>query len=183
MSNPKKNRGILPQKYILFISSLFLVTVISGTIITNTYRKTTANNSISATEAFSAITAAFEEIEKASEKNIEVDDLVAELNIAINYYENGNYQSAYDKANNVKEEAETMIQNYRKGTIIPYFIIPLNLVLITAFVYFFGKDIINWYKNQRKEEFLDLEIVYNNKLKRDSSQQNNEALRKETGEE
>lgn len=183
MSNPKKNRGILYKKYFLFISSLFLVTVISGIILTNTYRKTTANNSISATEAFSAITAAFEEIEKASEKNIEVDDLVAELNIAINYYQNGDYQSAYEKANNVKEEAETMIQNYRKGTVIPYFIIPLNLVLIAAFVYFFGKDIINWYKNQRKEEFLDLEIVYNNKPNQDLNQQNNEGQRNRTGEE
>ncbi|TFF83930.1 hypothetical protein EU523_01975, partial [Candidatus Heimdallarchaeota archaeon] len=66
MSNPK-NTGILKKKYCLVISSLFLVTVISGIILTNTYRKTTANNSISATEAFSAITAAFEEIEKASE--------------------------------------------------------------------------------------------------------------------
>jgi len=39
-------------------------------------------------------------------------------------------------------------------------LIPVNAVLIIAIFVFFRRNIVNWFKGRRDDEFLDMEIIY-----------------------
>jgi hypothetical protein len=115
------------------------------------------------TEAWEAITTAAEKAELASSYNIDVSMQVQKINEAINDYHAGNYTGAYEKANLARAQIEDLIKSYRWGRVFPYILIPINIVLVAAIVVFFGKNIVKWFKKEQREEFLNLEIVYEEK--------------------
>ncbi|MGC9781079.1 MAG: hypothetical protein HZR80_17680 [Candidatus Heimdallarchaeota archaeon] len=114
------------------------------------------------TEAFEAITTAFELIEQASEQGINVTNQATKLNSAISDYNSGNYNNAYNVAQEIIVDVEELIDNYRTGRLFPYILIPFNLALVASLIIFFGRNVKNWYQKRRDEEYLDLEIVYEN---------------------
>lgn len=112
------------------------------------------------TEAYDAITTAFTKIEEASREGINITQQITKLNIAIQDYNNGLFDDAYDKAQEVIEETTELITDLKTGRLFPYILIPFNIILVAAIVVFFGRNIKDWYKNRRDDEFKDLEIVY-----------------------
>ncbi len=114
------------------------------------------------TEAFESITTAFELIEQASEQGINVTNQASKLNGAISNYNSGNYNNAYSIAQEIIVDVEELIDNYRTGRLFPYILIPFNLALVASLIVFFGRNVKNWYQKRRDEEYLDLEIVYEN---------------------
>ncbi|MEA2070517.1 MAG: hypothetical protein U9O98_04425 [Asgard group archaeon] len=115
---------------------------------------------VNAEEAFEEIGRAYEKIQRASLEGLNVESLIADLNIAITLYENEEYDEAFAKAAIVYEEASDLVSEAQLKKVFPYIIIPVNIVLIAAIFLFFGRNVWNWYKNRRDKEFLELEIVY-----------------------
>ena len=111
-------------------------------------------------EAWNEIITAFDKVQQASNEGIDVTGLTSQLNDAIEDYELGNYDTAYDAAYNVLLEAEDLIANNLWSKIFPYVLIPINVVLIASIIVFFGRHVVRWYRIRRDEEFMDLEIVY-----------------------
>lgn len=111
-------------------------------------------------EAWDEIIATFDKIQQASNEGIDVTSLTSQLNDAIEAYEQGNYDTAFDTAHDVLLEAEDLIANNRWSKIFPYVLIPINVVLIAAIIVFFGRHVVHWYRIRRDEDFMDLEIVY-----------------------
>jgi len=111
-------------------------------------------------EAFSALTEAFEKIKEASNEGIDVNDFVQRLNYALRDYELGFFDDSYNESIAILEEVSEILANIRWGKIFPYIIIPINIVLIAAIIVFFGRNIWGWFKKKADQEFLDLEIIY-----------------------
>ncbi|MFW9922797.1 MAG: hypothetical protein ACFFDW_05850 [Candidatus Thorarchaeota archaeon] len=138
---------------ILLFTSLLIITVISSNNIRPVHAATQ-------TEAFQAITIAYEKIREASLEGAAVNELIDTLNQAIQDYNEGKFNSAYDIANQVIEDAEDLLSSLRWGNVFPYILIPINIILIAAIIVFFGRNILGWFRNRRDEEYMDLEIDY-----------------------
>ena len=115
---------------------------------------------VSETEAFFAISEAFEKVQEASRESVDVTDYIVRLNTALQHYNEGDYDTAYNLAVTVLEEVTENLSNIRWGKIFPYIIIPVNVVLVAAIVVFFGRNILGWFRKINNEIYLDLEIVY-----------------------
>lgn len=111
-------------------------------------------------EAFSALTEAFEKVKEASTEGVDVSDFVQRLNYALRDYELGFFDDSYTTSITILEEVTEILANIRWGKIFPYIIIPINLVLIAAIIVFFGRNVWGWFKKKADQEFLDLEIIY-----------------------
>lgn len=135
----------------LFLSVVFFMPV---------FNKSNFVSGATKTEAYVAITTAFTKIEEASREGINVTQQITKINTAIQDYNNGLYDDAYDKAQEVIEETTELITDLKTGKIFPYILIPFNIILVAAIIVFFGRNIRDWYRNRRDDEFKDLEIVY-----------------------
>ncbi|MBD3189728.1 MAG: hypothetical protein GF308_03750 [Candidatus Heimdallarchaeota archaeon] len=127
------------------------------------YEKTPKINATQ-TEAFEEIVAAFNKIKEATNLGLGVKSLTKDLNVAIDYYDREKYDQAYNKALEVQQEASELISRFRVNNILPFILIPINVILVAGLIVFFGRDVYNWYKQRRNEEFKDLEIVYDEKV-------------------
>jgi hypothetical protein len=148
------NRTLFTRKVVLIC--LFLTIAFFLPINNNSHRVTGATK----TEAYDAITTAFIKIEEASRESINVTQQITKINNAIQDYKNGLYSEAYDLAQEVIDETTELISNFKAGRIFPYILIPFNIVLVAAIIVFFGRNIRDWYRKRRDEEYKDLEIVY-----------------------
>ncbi|MHA1307700.1 MAG: hypothetical protein ACTSSB_03100 [Candidatus Heimdallarchaeota archaeon] len=111
-------------------------------------------------EAFSSITEAYEKIELATSRGIDVKAQINLLNEALNEYNNGHYTDAFNKAEEVISQTDALLETITGGQLFPYILIPVNAVLIVAVIIFFGRNIVDWFKGRRDEEFLDMAIIY-----------------------
>lgn len=135
----------------LFLSVVFFIPV---------FNKSNFISGATKTEAYDAITTAFTKIEEASREGIIITQQITKINTAIQDYNNGLYDDAYEKAQEVIEETTELITDLKTGRLFPYILIPFNIILVAAIIVFFGRNIRDWYKNRRDDEFKDLEIVY-----------------------
>ena len=117
-------------------------------------------------DAYKAITDAFEVIERASKSGLDVSQYVEQLNAALENFENGNYEEAFTIAEDVKKETNQKLNSFRWDKASPYFIATLNLAVILVVVFVWGRKIWGWFKKQREEEYLELEIVYEEPIKK-----------------
>lgn len=111
-------------------------------------------------DAYDAITEAFEKIELATSRGIDVNTQINLLNDALDDYNDGLYTEAYNKAQTVIDQTDELLATVTGGQLFPYILIPVNAVLIVIVIVFFGRNIVDWFKGRRDEEFLDMEIVY-----------------------
>ncbi|NHJ06127.1 MAG: hypothetical protein EAX90_14970 [Candidatus Heimdallarchaeota archaeon] len=111
-------------------------------------------------EAFTALTEAFEKIKEASIEGVDVSDFVLRINYALKDYNLGFFDDSYNESIAILEEVSEILANIRWGKIFPYIIIPINIVLVAAIIVFFGRNIWGWFKKKADQEFLDLEIIY-----------------------
>lgn len=147
-------------KYLL----IFFIGLIFISFHSDIYLKDTI--SVSQSDAYFAITEAFEKVQEASREAIDVSDYVTRLNLALEAFNEGDYDSAYNIAVTVLEEVTQNLNNIRWGKIFPYIIIPVNVVLIAAIIVFFGRNVMGWFRNLNDELFMDFEIVYENNNKK-----------------
>jgi len=112
------------------------------------------------TDAFDAITLAYEKIELASSRGLNVATQISLLNDALNDYNQGRYIDAFNKAHEVIDQTDELLDNLTNGRLFPYILIPVNAILIVVVIVFFGRNILDWFKGRRDEEFLDMEINY-----------------------
>lgn len=124
-------------------------------------------------EAFTAITEAFEVVEQASKAGLEVEPFVAKLNDALEEYTRGNYDKAITMAQEVKEDVSQLLSKFRWDKLYPYLIALLNLTVILVVIFGWGRKIWGWFVKQREEEYLDLEIVYEEEKKDEQEEQQN----------
>lgn len=167
----------MPRKYLkscslnkkLQLCMIFLMVLLFFSLLKNAsalpirYEKT-PKIKVTQTEAFEEIVAAYNKIKEATNLGLRVKSLTKALNTAIDYYDQEKYDQAYNKASEVRQEAVELIAQFRVNNILPYILIPINVVLIAGLIVFFGRDVYNWYKERRNEEFKDLEIVYDEKV-------------------
>lgn len=111
-------------------------------------------------EAYDQIILAYEKVQQISREGVDVEDLTADLNIALNLYHQENYDDAFAIASEVLDAAEELLANLRWGEIFPYVLIPINIVIVAAVIVFFGRNLLGWFRKKRDEEFMELEIVY-----------------------
>ncbi len=124
------------------------------------FNKTNFISGATKTETYDAITTAFTKIEEASREGINITPQITKLNAAIQDYNNGLYDDAYFKAQEVITETTELITDLKAGRLFPYILIPFNIILVAAVIVFFGRNIRDWYKKRRDDEYKDLEIVY-----------------------
>ncbi|MBK5112755.1 MAG: hypothetical protein KGD59_00765 [Candidatus Heimdallarchaeota archaeon] len=149
------------SKRILFTRKVVLVYLfLSIVFFFPVYNKFNLVTGATKTEAYDAITLAFIKIEEASREGINVTQQITKINSAIQDYNDGLYTEAYDKAHEITEEMIGLIASHKSGRLFPYILIPFNIVLVAAIIVFFGRNIRDWYRKRRNEEFKDLEIVY-----------------------
>lgn len=135
----------------LFLSVVFFLPV---------FNKSNFVSGATKTEAYDAITTAFTKIEEASSEGLNVTQQITKINSAIQDYSNGFYTDAYAKAQEVIDETTELITDLKTGRLFPYILIPFNIILVAAIIVFFGRNIRDWYRKRRDEEFKDLEIIY-----------------------
>ena len=140
--------------------SILAILITSFIICSNSNLMPTTVSAADQTEAFDAITEAFEKIELATSRGIDVKTQINLLNDALNDYNNGQYTDAYNKAKNVTTQTEELLATITGGQLFPYILIPVNAILIVIVIVFFGRNVVDWFKGRRDEEFLDMEIIY-----------------------
>ncbi|MHA1186212.1 MAG: hypothetical protein ACTSXA_13835 [Candidatus Heimdallarchaeota archaeon] len=111
-------------------------------------------------DAFDAIVEAYGKIEQATSKGLDVKTQINLLNDALDDYNNGQYTDALNKAQEVIDQTDELLETITVGQLFPYILIPVNAVLIIAIFVFFRRNIVNWFKGRRDDEFLDMEIIY-----------------------
>jgi len=105
------------------------------------FNKTNFISGATKTEAYDAITTAFTKIEEASREGINITQQITKINAAIQDYNNGLYDDAYFKAQEVITETTELITDLKTGRLFPYILIPFNIILVAAVIVFFGRNI------------------------------------------
>jgi hypothetical protein len=162
----------LKKKTVLFIliTSLIVFHIGMGSLAYAESSQASANRAIN--EAQDSIYEAYKSIAQADQAGGDVSNLVDQLNTAVllleearESYNQDDYSTAFDKAVEAKNIAETVEQNADDlqaranfARILQLIVIPLIIVLAVIFSYIFLKKGWKWLERKADEEFLEMEI-------------------------